>query len=130
MKKNVISSLMTGINYRRELVDVPELGTDAQIYVREMSVQGLLDYQAHNFDQVGKPLADNPYQWMISLIVACTCNEGGTPLATQDNVLELMEKLPKSVMERLLPVCQRLNDLVPKALADAKNESAPAQESS
>lgn len=126
--KNVLSSLTAGINYRRELVDVPELGTDAQIYVREMSVQGLIDYQAHNFDQLGKPLAENPYQWMVSLIVACTCNEDGDPLATQDDVPELMKKLPKSVMERLLPICQRLNDLAPKALSDAKNESAPVQE--
>jgi len=130
MKKNVISSLVAGVNYRRELVDVPELGDDAQIYVREMSVQGLLDYQASNFNATGKPLADNPYQWMISLIVACTCDEAGNPLAVQADVPELMAKLPKSVMEKLLPVCQRLNDLGPKSLVDAKNVSAPAQESS
>lgn len=128
MKKNLIASLVAGLAYPRELVDVPELGAEAQIYVREMSVQGLLDYQKANFDNTGKPLADNPYQWMVSLIVACTCDEDGNPLASQEDVPELMTKLPKSVMEKLLPVCQRLNNLAPKALADAKNASAPAQE--
>lgn len=130
MKKTIISSLVnTTLSYPRELVDVPELGDGAQIYVREMSVQQLTDYQEANFDHVGKPLSDNPFQWMVSLFVASTCNESGEPLASQSHVQELMSQLPKSVLDRVLGVAMRLNKLGGDAVADEKNVSAPAQES-
>ena len=110
--------LLNKLAYRHERVPAPEFGDDMEIIVREMSVAGLQDYQQRNFD----PLIDNPFQWMVSLLVACMVNEDGEPLATQDDVPQLMDAMPISLVDRLLPVAKRLNHMGEKALEQEKNE--------
>ena len=117
------ASLLQKMSYRHERVPVPELGDDAEIIVREMSVNKLLEYQTTNFNQVtGQPLAENPYQWMMSLLVCCMVDEDGNPIATQDDVPALMEHIPMSVMDRLTEVAKRLNRMNERALAAEKND--------
>lgn len=117
------ASLLKKMSYRHERVEVPELGDDAEIIVREMSVNKLLEYQVTNFNQVtGQPLAENPYQWMMSLLVCCMVDEDGNPIATQDEVPALMEHLPMSVVDRLTEVAKRLNRMNERALAAEKND--------
>ncbi len=102
--------LLNKLSLRQELVPVPELGEEAEIIVREMSVNKLLEYQVTNFNQVtGQPLAEHPFQWMMSLLVCCMVDEDGNPIATQDDVPALMESLPMSVLDRLVQVAKRLN---------------------
>lgn len=59
---------------------------------------------------------------MVSLLVACMVNEDGDPLATQDDVPQLMDAMPISLVDRLLPVAKRLNHMGEKALEQEKNE--------
>jgi len=122
--KNVTAAmLLNKFSCRHEKVPVPELGEDAEIIVREMPVGKLLEYQMANFNQVtGEPLADSPYQWMISLLVSCMVNEDGDPIATQADVPALMESLPMSVVDRLVVVAKRLNRMEERALAAEKND--------
>lgn len=115
--------LLNKLSLRQERVPVPELGEEAEIIVREMSVSKLLEYQITNFNQVtGQPLADNPYQWMMSLLVCCMVDEDGNPIATQEQVPALLESLPLSVLDRLAPVAKRLNRMDERALAAEKND--------
>lgn len=115
--------LLNKLAFRHERVAVPELGEDAEIIVREMPVSKLLEYQLRNFDQTtGQPLADNPYQWMVSLLVSCMVDEDGNTIATQDDVPQLMESLPMSVIDRLLPAAKRLNRMGELALVEEKND--------
>ncbi|WP_324027065.1 hypothetical protein [Aeromonas caviae] len=115
--------LLSKLSFSHELVPVPELGTEAEIIVREMSVTKLLEYQLTNFNQVtGQPLADNPYQWMMSLLVCCMVDEDGNPIATQEQVPALMESMPMSVLDRLVAVAKRLNRMDERALATEKND--------
>lgn len=115
--------LLNKLAFRHERVAVPELGEDAEIIVREMPVSKLLEYQLRNFDQTtGQPLADNPFQWMVSLLVACMVDEEGNSIATQDDVPQLMESLPMSVIDRLLPAAKRLNRMGELALVEEKND--------
>lgn len=115
--------LLNKLAFRHERIAVPELGADAEIIVREMPVSKLLEYQLRNFDQTtGQPLADNPFQWMISLLVACMVDEEGNPIANQDNVPQLMDSLPMSVIDRLLPAAKRLNRMGELALVEEKND--------
>jgi len=121
------AALLNKFSYRHERVPAPEFGEGMEIIVREMSIAGLQAYQQHNFDPIsGAPLIDNPFQWMISLLVACMVNEEGAPLATQDDVPQLMDAMPMSLVDRLLPVAKRLNSMGEKALEQEKNGSAPA----
>lgn len=115
--------LLNKLSLRQELVPVPELGEKAEIIVREMSVSKLMEYQVTNFNQItGQPLADNPYQWMMSLLVCCMVDEDGNPIATQEQVPALLESLPLSVLDRLVPVAKRLNRMDELALAAEKND--------
>ncbi|MDX7704731.1 hypothetical protein [Aeromonas caviae] len=121
------AALLNKFSYRHECVPAPEFGEGMEIIVREMSIAGLQAYQQRNFDPLsGAPLIDNPFQWMISLLVACMVNEEGAPLATQDDVPQLMDAMPMSLVDRLLPVAKRLNSAGEKALEQEKNGSAPA----
>lgn len=124
-KKSPVTAalLLNKLSFRHERVSVPELGEEAEIIVREMSVAKLLEYQLTNFNQVtGQPLADNPYQWMMSLLVCCMVDEDGNPIATQEQVPALMESLPMSVLDRLVTVAKRLNRMEERALAAEKND--------
>lgn len=124
-KKSPVTAalLLNKLSFRHERVSVPELGEEAEIIVREMSVAKLLEYQLTNFNQVtGQPLADNPYQWMMSLLVCCMVDEDGNPIATQEQVPALMESLPMSVLDRLVAVAKRLNRMEERALAAEKND--------
>ncbi len=115
--------LLNKLSLRQELVPVPELGEEAEIIVREMSVSKLMEYQVTNFNQItGQPLADNPYQWMMSLLVCCMVDEDGNQIATQEQVPALLESLPLSVLDRLVPVAKRLNRMDELALAAEKND--------
>lgn len=117
------AALMNKLAYRQERVPAPEFGDGMEIIVREMSIAGLEVYQQRNFDPLTrKPLVDSPFQWMVSLLVACMINEEGDPLATQDDVPQLMEAMPMSLVDRLLPVAKRLNRMEDKALEQEKNE--------
>lgn len=119
--------LLNKLACRHERVPAPEFGEGMEIIVREMPIAGLLEFQRRNFDQItGQPLADNPYQWMVSLLVACMVNEGGDPLATQDDVPQLMDALPMSLVDRLIPVAKALNRMGEQATEQEKNGSAPA----
>lgn len=121
------AALLNKLAYRHERVPAPEFGDDMEIIVREMPIAGLLEFQQRNFDPLtGHPLVENPYQWMISLLVACMVNEDGEPLAGQDDVPQLMDAMPMSLVDRLLPVAKRLNHMGEKALEQEKNGSAPA----
>lgn len=120
-------ALLNKLSYRHERVPAPEFGDDMEIIVREMPIAGLLEFQRRNFDPItGQPLADNPYQWMVSLLVACMVNEDGDPLATQDDVPQLMDAMPMSLVDRLIPVAKALNRMGEQATEQEKNESAPA----
>ncbi|WP_421350586.1 hypothetical protein [Aeromonas veronii] len=121
--------LLNKLAFRHERVAVPELGEDAEIIVREMPVSKLLEYQLRNFDQTtGQPLADNPFQWMVSLLVACMVDEDGNSIATQDDVPQLMESLPMSVIDRLLPAAKRLNRMGELALVEEKNDKGQSDQ--
>ncbi|MCJ7930974.1 hypothetical protein [Aeromonas sp. LsrichE-8G] len=121
------AALLNKLAYRHERVPAPEFGEGMEIIVREMPIAGLLEFQRRNFDPVtGQPLADNPYQWMVSLLVACMVNEDGDPLATQDDVPQLMDAMPMSLVDRLIPVAKALNRMGEQATEQEKNESAPA----
>ena len=121
--------LLNKMAFRHERIAVPELAEDAEIIVREMPVSKLLEYQLRNFDQTtGQPLADNPFQWMVSLLVACMVDEEGNPIATQDDVPQLMDSLPKSVIDRLLPAVKRLNKMDQYALAEEKNDKGQSDQ--
>lgn len=116
-------ALLNKLAYSQERVPAPEFGEGMEIIVREMPIAGLEVYQQHNFDPITrKPLADSPFQWMVSLLVACMVNEDGEPLATQDDVPQLMEAMPMSLVDRLLPVATRLNHIGKEALKQEKNE--------
>lgn len=117
------SALLAKMVFRHELVPVPELGEGAEIIVREMPVSKLLEYQVTNFNQVtGAPLADNPYEWAMSLLVSCMVDEDGNPIATQEQVPALMDHLPMSVVDRLLAAAKRVNRMEERALATEKND--------
>ncbi|BDC85570.1 hypothetical protein NUITMVA2_09270 [Aeromonas caviae] len=117
------AALLNKLAYRQERVPAPEFGEGMEIIVREMPIAGLLEFQQRNFDPLtGHPLVENPYQWMVSLLVACMVNEDGDPLATQDDVPQLMDAMPMSLVDRLLPVAKRLNHMGEKALEQEKNE--------
>ena len=121
------AALLNKLAYRHERVPAPEFGEGMEIIVREMPIAGLLEFQQRNFDPLtGHPLVENPYQWMISLLVACMVNEDGEPLAGQDDVPQLMDAMPMSLVDRLLPVAKRLNSMGEKVLEQEKNGSAPA----
>ncbi|WP_421228458.1 hypothetical protein [Aeromonas jandaei] len=121
--------LLNKLAFRHERVAVPELGEDAEIIVREMPVSKLLEYQLRNFDQTtGQPLADNPFQWMVSLLVACMVDEDGNSIAAQDDVPQLMESLPMSVIDRLLPAAKRLNRMGELALVEEKNDKGQSDQ--
>ncbi|WP_290435806.1 hypothetical protein [Aeromonas caviae] len=121
------AALLNKLAYRNERVPAPEFGEGMEIIVREMPIAGLLEFQRRNFDPItGQPLADNPYQWMVSLLVACMVNEDGDPLATQDDVPQLMDAMPMSLVDRLIPVAKALNRMGEQATEQEKNVSAPA----
>ena len=63
---------------------------------------------------------------MVSLLVACMVNEEGEPLATQDDVPQLMDAMPMSLVDRLIPVAKALNRMGEQATEQEKNGSAPA----
>lgn len=120
-------ALLNKLAYRHERVPAPEFGEGMEIIVREMPIAGLLEFQQRNFDPLtGHPLVENPYQWMISLLVACMVNEDGEPLAGQDDVPQLMDAMPMSLVDRLLPVAKALNNMGEQAQEQEKNGSAPA----
>ncbi|MGN5077375.1 hypothetical protein ACTG2C_22455 [Aeromonas veronii] len=128
-KAVTVLQLLNKMAFRHERIAVPELAEDAEIIVREMPVSKLLEYQLRNFDQTtGQPLADNPFQWMVSLLVACMVDEEGNPIATQDDVPQLMDSLPKSVIDRLLPAVKRLNKMDQYALAEEKNDKGQSDQ--
>ena len=121
------AALLNKLAYRNERVPAPEFGDGMEIIVREMPIAGLLEFQRRNFDPItGQPLADNPYQWMVSMLVACMVNEDGDPLATQDDVPQLMDAMPMSLVDRLIPVAKALNRMDEQATEQEKNGSAPA----
>jgi len=59
---------------------------------------------------------------MMSLLVCCMVDEDGNPIATQEQVPALLESLPLSVLDRLVPVAKRLNRMDELALAAEKND--------
>ena len=121
------AALLNKLAYRQERVPAPEFGEGMEIIVREMPIAGLLEFQQRNFDPLtGHPLVENPYQWMTSLLVACMVNEDGEPLAGQDDVPQLMDAMPMSLVDRLLPVAKALNNMGEQAQEQEKNGSAPA----
>lgn len=121
------AALLNKLAYRHERVPAPEFGEGMEIIVREMPIAGLLEFQQRNFDPLtGHPLVENPYQWMISLLVACMVNEDCEPLAGQDDVPQLMDAMPMSLVDRLLPVAKALNNMGEQAQEQEKNGSAPA----
>ena len=121
--------LLNKMAFMHERIAVPELAEDAEIIVREMPVSKLLEYQLRNFDQTtGQPLADNPFQWMVSLLVACMVDEDGNPIANQDDVPQLMDSLPMSVIDRLLPAAKRLNRMGELALVEEKNDKGQSDQ--
>ena len=121
------AALLNKLAYRHERVPAPEFGEGMEIIVREMPIAGLLEFQQRNFDPLtGHPLVENPYQWMTSLLVACMVNEDGEPLAGQDDVPQLMDAMPMSLVDRLLPVAKALNNMGEQAQEQEKNGSAPA----
>lgn len=121
------AALLNKLAYRHERVPAPEFGEGMEIIVREMPIAGLLEFQQRNFDPLtGHPLVENPYQWMISLLVACMVNEDGEPLAGHDDVPQLMDAMPMSLVDRLLPVAKALNNMGEQAQEQEKNGSAPA----
>lgn len=126
----MIMNSFKSIQYKQEVVDVPQLGEGAQIIVREMSTAGLETYQKANFQEDGKALHDSPYRWMISLLVHSTVNENGEPLATEDDVPELIKAFPKSALDKLIPVITRVNNMTKNAVDVEKNVSEPAPENS
>ena len=124
-KSNAVTALqlLNKMAFKHERIAVPELGDDAEIIVREMPVSKLLEYQLNNFDQTtGQPLSDNMFEWSVSLLVACMVDEEGNPIATQDDVPLLLDTLPKSVIDRLMPAVMRLNKMGQDALVEEKND--------
>ena len=68
-------------------------------------------------------ILDNPDDYVFSaLTVSIDSDVLFEPLAGQDDVPQLMDAMPMSLVDRLLPVAKRLNHMGEKALEQEKNE--------
>lgn len=94
----------------QETVDVPELGEDAQILIRQMSVGEMLDFEARCFDDKGQTAL--PFdEFMITLLIQVMVDEEGQPIASRDEKDALLTALPGAVAMRLFKVASRINGL-------------------
>lgn len=99
---------------KQKIVDVPELGEDAQIIVREMSSRRMANYQ--------KAIKDIPSYPVEHLIVACCVDEDGNQIAAHEDVLSISEMLPGEVAARLIDACKEVNASVFQSVESKKKK--------
>jgi hypothetical protein len=78
--------------FKRELVDVPELG--GQVYLRELSTRQLLEYNGRIEtlkEKNPKLTAETSVELMCMLIAMSACDEAGVLLFTEADVVGLSE---------------------------------------
>ncbi|HHR4771596.1 TPA: hypothetical protein ACS55J_003255 [Salmonella enterica] len=101
---------LTAITLPQEVISVPELGEDAEIIIRQMSVGDMLAFESQCFDEQGKSAI--PFnEFMMTLLICTMVDEDGNPIASMDERDVLMASLPGVVAMRLFKAASRLNGL-------------------
>lgn len=102
--------MATTLRLPQETVDVPELGDEAQIIIRQMSVGEMLGFEARCFDDKGQTAL--PFdEFMMTLLIQSMVDDEGQPIASLDEKEALLATLPGAVAMRLFKVASRLNGL-------------------
>ncbi|WP_080169410.1 hypothetical protein [Salmonella enterica] len=110
---------LTAITLPQEIVAVPELGEDAEIIIRQMSVGDMLEFESLCFDDQGKSAI--PFnEFMMTLLICTMVDEDGNPIASMDERDVLMDSLPGTVAMRLFKAASRLNGLTAGGTDDIK----------
>lgn len=89
---------------KQELIEVPELGDDAQIIVREMTAQRFSKYQKAIREKFDYPVE--------SMLIACMVNDEHEQIASHGDELSISEMLPIDVSNRLFEACKRVNSSI------------------
>jgi hypothetical protein len=97
---------------KQEVVEVPELGEDAQIIVRELNARRMSGYR----DGLNE-FPDFPAE---HLIVACCVDDEGKQIASHSDVLTLSEMLPVEVSNRLFTACRNVNAVIFESIESKK----------
>ncbi|EJP0617803.1 hypothetical protein NVB27_002968 [Salmonella enterica] len=110
---------LTTITLPQEIVAVPELGEDAEIIIRQMSVGDMLEFESLCFDDQGK--SSMPFnEFMMTLLICTMVDEDGNPIASMDERDVLMDSLSGTVALRLFKAASRLNGLTAGGTDDIK----------
>lgn len=99
---------------KQVIVDVPELGEDAKIIVREMNGRRMANYQ--------RAMSDYPDFPVEHLIVACCVDEKGNQIAKHNEVVTISELLPMTVSNRLIEACREVNETLFESAEAKKND--------
>ncbi|EBH1931900.1 hypothetical protein PQY08_002660 [Salmonella enterica] len=110
---------LTAITLPQEVVAVPELGEDAEIIIRQMSVGDMLEFESLCFDDQGK--SSMPFnEFMMTLLICTMVDEDGNPIASMGERDVLMDSLSGTVAMRLFKAASRLNGLTAGGTDDIK----------
>ena len=99
---------------KQEIVDVPELGEESQIVVRELNARRMKKYR-----EGMEKYPDFPVEHMI---VACCVDDEGNQIAGHDDVLSISEMLPVEVSNRLFEACRKVNASIFESIDSKKKQ--------
>tara|TARA_X000000950_G_scaffold183291_1_gene222078 strand:- start:49 stop:390 length:342 start_codon:yes stop_codon:yes gene_type:complete len=107
---------LTGIEpkLKQEIVEVPELGEDAQIIVRELNARRMKNYR--------EGMAKHPDFPVEHMIVACCIDDEGNQIAGHDDVLSISEMLPVEVSNRIFEACRSVNASIFESIDSKKKQ--------
>lgn len=118
--------LLATIPPPREVVAVPELGSDGVLLVQGLTLAGRDEWEHAVFRDNGKSIELNQENLRARLIVRCVVDEAGTRLL-QDADADLVGRWPPEVGLRVFAVCQRLSALGPKDVEELAGNSGGDQ---
>jgi hypothetical protein len=113
------SFLNNGVHFKRESVDVPELG--GQVHVRQISA---LERDQFEKSIAGRGRGDVADNMRARLVILCAVDAAGTRLF-RDEDADALGGLPVSVIEPIVEAAMRLNAMTPTAVEDARKNSNP-----
>ena len=107
LDKNAILGV---VDIRKELVDVPEWGKDAAVWVRGMTGAERDKFESSIVESRGKGTKVNMVNVRARLASLTICDEGGNRLFTQADIAALSAK-SASALQRIFAVAQRLSGI-------------------
>lgn len=116
----IIENLITP-EFKREIVDVPEIQKDGQIIIVEWNAEQAMNFNELMFE-LNKHESDkkNFSLFMACMVASSMIKENGEMLVDPKHFRELPKIFPQKAFERLYDKAAALNGFTPKVIEKAK----------